>query len=394
MTEILMPRLSDTMESGVVLVWHKQPGDQVTPGEVLAEIETDKAVMEYEAYEAGTLGRILVGEGEEAAIGVPIALLGDGTESPTAPTRPAATAPAAAVPAVAAPDGDRPLASPLARRDARERGIDLRTLHGSGPGGRIVRADVLAAAQQTAAPPPADRTWPAGDEAAEVIPLSPLRRTIGRRLTESVHMAPHFYVTAVAEVDALVALRADLNAQLVAAGKDKVSLNDLVVRACAIALREHPEVNASLTGDGLVRHPGVHVGVAVATDDGLLVPVVRDADGKTVTAIAAATRELAERARTRRLAPDEMTGSTFTVSNLGMYGVEQFTAIINPPEAAILAVGATSRDAVVLDDGGIAARTRLRYTLSADHRILDGAIAARFLATVTRLLETPWLIVA
>ncbi len=395
MGKILMPRLSDTMESGIIAAWHKQPGDTITAGEILADIETDKAVMEYEAYEAGVLTRILVAEGEEAGIGQPIAVVGDDDEDDgigigsRASVPVAASAPVAST-AITTPSGERMPASPLARRDAQELGVDLASIAGSGPGGRIIRADVRAAAEPSARATDAAPSLSPTEE----VPLGMLRRTSGRRLAESARTAPHFYLTAVADVQQLVELRAELNSRLTAAGRHKISLNDLIVRACALALRDHADVNASLSGDTLRRHQEINIGLAVAVDNGLLVPVLRNADRKSVGAIAAEATELAGRARERRLGADEMTGGTFTVSNLGMYGVEQFTAIINPPEAAILAVGASRREAVVLDDGSIAARTRMRYTLSADHRILDGAAGARFLADLTTLLENPWLIMA
>jgi pyruvate dehydrogenase E2 component (dihydrolipoamide acetyltransferase) len=424
MSEILMPRLSDTMESGVIATWHKHPGDEVQPGDILAEIETDKAVMEYEAYEPGTLTTVLIEEGAEAAIGTPIAILttaGDATPEEQDHSTGAA---------------DRPLASPLARRDASENGVDLRQVTGTGPGGRIIRADVLAAASANAAPtptaaaavsptpaatgtpqaaptPPALAIPPAsaapaaastptpaeastaslpGSPSPVVEPLGLLRRTSGRRLAESAREIPHFTLTAVADVEDLVALRGELNARLQQAGRPKISVNDLLVRACAVTLRDHPDVNSSLLGDGLLRHPDINIGVAVATDEGLLVPVIRNADRRSVSDIAAASTDLAVRARERRLRPEEMAGGTFTVSNLGMLGIEEFTAIINPPEAAILAVGAVRREPVVLDDGTIGPLTRVRYTLSADHRILDGATGARYLADLTTLLQNPWLI--
>ena len=403
MGKILMPRLSDTMESGIIAGWRKQPGDTVTAGEILADIETDKAVMEYEAYESGVLSRIIVAEGEEVAIGQPIAIVGDDDDTAAEPTPPAESTPpvpaaptTAGAPAVPPATGRLP-ASPLARRDAQELGVDLATLTGTGPGGRIIRADVRAAAETittsdtvTAAAPYAGQS----SRPAEEVPLGMLRRTSGKRLAESARTAPHFYLTAVADVQQLVELRADLNGRLTAAGRPKISLNDLIVRACALTLRTHPDLNASLAGDALRRHQEIHIGLAVAVDNGLLVPVLRNVDRKSIGVIAEEATEVVERARQRRLSADEMTGGTFTVSNLGMYGVEQFTAIINPPEAAILAVGASRREAVVLDDGSIAARTRMRYTLSADHRILDGAAGARFLADLTDLLENPWLILA
>ncbi|MFI6831658.1 dihydrolipoamide acetyltransferase family protein [Kribbella sp. NPDC050241] len=413
MSTILMPRLSDTMETGVVVTWHKQTGDMVEAGEILADIETDKAVMEYEAYESGVLGRILVAEGEEAAIGQPIAVLGDEdpeddaatpdeaaasrSSAPDAQSSPVADAAQSfvAVP-VSGPAIERMPASPLARRDAVELGVDLTQVAGTGPGGRIIRADVRAAAE-TLQPTETAESAPAVSQdvnPGEEVPLSLLRRTSGKRLADSARTAPHFYLTASADLENLVDLRFELNAQLTEAGRQKVSINDLVIRACALTLRQHPDVNSSLSGDNLLRHHDINIGVAVAIYDGLLVPVIRNADHKSVGVIAEESASLAVRARERQLTTDEMAGGTFTISNLGMYGVEQFTAIINPPQAAILAVGASRREAVVLDDGSLAARTRMRYTLSADHRILNGADGARFLADLTKLLENPWLIIA
>ncbi|MGY4767873.1 dihydrolipoamide acetyltransferase family protein [Kribbella sp. CWNU-51] len=426
MSEILMPRLSDTMESGVIATWHKHPGDEVQPGDILAEIETDKAVMEYEAYEPGTLTSVLIEEGAEAAIGTPIAILTTAEDA------------TAAVPEEqddGAGAADRPVASPLARRDASEHGVDLRHVTGTGLGGRIIRADVLAAAAAATPTPTAAASPPAPTPTATVPPstaheaptpppsappaasspstpaasasplpaasspvsgvvepLGLLRRTSGRRLAESAREIPHFRLTAVADVEDLVALRRELNQRLQQAGRPKISVNDLIVRACALTLRDHPDVNSSLVDDGLLRHPDINIGVAVATAEGLLVPVIRNADRRSVSDIAAASTDLAVRARERRLRPEEMTGATFTVSNLGMLGIEEFTAIINPPEAAILAVGAVRREPVVLDDDTIGPRTRVRYTLSADHRILDGATGARYLADLTDLLQNPWLI--
>ncbi|WP_406047427.1 dihydrolipoamide acetyltransferase family protein [Kribbella sp. NBC_00889] len=413
MSTILMPRLSDTMETGVVVTWHKQTGEMVEAGEILADIETDKAVMEYEAYESGVLGRILVAEGEEAAIGQPIAVLGDedpeddaATPDEAATSRSSAPTPTpaaqsgpvtdAAKPSVAGPAIERMPASPLARRDAVELGVDLTQIAGTGPGGRIIRADVRAAAE-TLQPTETAESAPAVSQdlsPGEEVPLSLLRRRSGKRLADSVRTAPHFYLTASADLENLVDLRFELNAQLTEAGRQKVSINDLVIRACALTLRQHPDVNSSLSGDNLLRHHDINIGVAVAIYDGLLVPVIRNADHKSVGVIAEESASLAVRARERQLTSDEMAGGTFTISNLGMYGVEQFTAIINPPQAAILAVGASRREAVVLDDGSLAARTRMRYTLSADHRILNGADGARFLADLTKLLENPWLIIA
>lgn len=431
MSEILMPRLSDTMEEGVVSSWHKKPGDKVAVGDALVDIETDKALMEYEAYEDGVLGEILVAEGATATIGTPIAVLvTDGAvPPPRAPAKvpadaeptPVAAAPAA--PAVSA-NGDaartepagqvpaagtatngrsRPPSSPLARRIARENDVDLATLTGSGPGGRIVRADVEAAALD-AAVTSATPAAPAAPQAAastgigaqepdpdtEQVPLSRIRKVTARRLAESMRTAPHFYLTRVVDVEELLAFRATLNAALAPA---KVSVNDLIVKACATALRANPVLNVSFTEEHLLVHKRVNVGVAVALDEGLVVPVIRDTDRKSVSAIGAETRELAGRAREQRLTPQEMSGGTFTVSNLGMFGVDAFTAVINPPEAAILAVGATRKD-VVFRDGEVVPRDRMTLTLSIDHRACDGATGAAFLGQLTDLLEHPLRIVA
>ncbi|GLZ13326.1 hypothetical protein Acsp04_35610 [Actinomadura sp. NBRC 104425] len=441
MTDILMPRLSDTMEEGVISSWHKKPGDQIAVGDVLCDIETDKAIMEYEAYEAGVLEKILVEEGQTAAIGAPIAVLApagapvggssggsSGAPAPATepapepepePEQPAAAAepePAAEQPAAApaparaeapAAASKRPPSSPLARRLARDHGIDLATLTGSGPGGRIVRADIEAAIRagapaqapaqqapaQQAAPAAAPQAAPAPPQAGEdveVVPLNRFRKVAARRLTESKRNAPHFYLNREVDAAKLVEFRATLNEALAPA---KVSLNDLVVKACATALRAFPEVNVSFTEENLLRHKRVHIGVAVAVDDGLVVPVIRDADRKSVSQIGAETRELAGRAREGRLTPQEMSGGTFSISNLGMFGVDSFSAVINPPEAAILAVGAV-RDEPVVRDGQVVPGKRMAVTLSVDHRACDGATGARFLARLVELLENPLLIVA
>jgi pyruvate dehydrogenase E2 component (dihydrolipoamide acetyltransferase) len=466
--EIKMPRLSDTMEEGAISTWHKKPGDTVAVGDVLVEIETDKAVMEYEAYQAGTLAEILVPEGQNADIGAPIALLDDGkglddgtggpapsasaaaaqspsperiAQTPAAPAAsPAAAAPEEAPAVAAAPaangsaNGGRQFASPLVRKLARENHLDLSHVTGSGPGGRIIRADIndllaagssapgssvvpaaptapAAAAQAPAGTVPAGTgagTAPAAPavgsvapEADEVrgtksVPMSQVRRVIARRLSESAREIPHFYVTAVADAQALMDLRATLNTQLTEAGRAKVSVNDLLIRACALALREHPDVNVSYGGDAsgvTLVHDRINIGVAVAAESGLIVPVIRDADTKTVTQLGAEAKQLVALAAERKLTPAQTSGGTFTISNLGMYGVEQFTAIINPPESAILAVGATMREPTVVGDT-VEPRYRLRYTLSADHRVIDGALAAKFLKTLTGLIEHPWMIIA
>lgn len=425
MTDILMPRLSDTMTEGAVATWHKRPGDRVVPGDLLVEIETDKAVMEHEAYEAGTLAEILVPEGRAAAIGAPIArLTADSPATPPSPVPspgsavPAASAPpestasgAAAVPGAAvkpAPSGSaaagaamsdvaarvegpgRRAATPLVRRLARERGIDLSAVPGTGPGGRIVRADLDLFG--TAAVSPVADAPAGGTDRREptAVPFDGVRQTIAARLTTSASTVPTFTVTASAAVDDLLDLRVRVNAAL---DGRKVTVNDLLVRAVARALRAHPGVNASYSPEGRGRtllHGRVHVGVAVASPAGLIVPVIHDADRASVTDISARTRELAGKAADRTLTPDELADATFTISNLGMYGIESFTAIVNPPQGAILAVGAVREEPAA---GGGTVR-RLRCTLTADHRIIDGALAAQFLATLTGLLEHPLTVLA
>jgi pyruvate dehydrogenase E2 component (dihydrolipoamide acetyltransferase) len=425
MPQVFMPRLSDTMTEGTVSTWTKGVGDRIEKGDVIAEIETDKATMELEAYDAGVLEQILVDVGKTVPIGEVIAVIGDGSGATTAPatTAPATTnaAPADPTPVVPAPpasasapngtppasaNGKHPLASPLARSIARDAGLDLATVRGSGPGGRIVRADVehaiatlgttVAPSPQTAAPvapvAPAVQLQTGPDD--EEIALNNVRRITARRLVESMQQAPHFYLTSVVAADELVAARARINEGLAALATSrgetatKVSVNDIVVKAVAVALRAHPEVNVSFGGDKLIRHNRIHVGIAVALPDGLIVPVIRDADTKTVTQISAETRDLATRARSGKLKVDEFTGSTFSMSNLGMFGVDQFTAVINPPEAAILAVGATKQEPVVRG-GQIVVGYTMAITLSVDHRALDGATGAKFLADLTALLENP-----
>jgi pyruvate dehydrogenase E2 component (dihydrolipoamide acetyltransferase) len=410
MIEITMPRLSDTMEEGTIATWHKHPGDAVVPGDVLVEIETDKATMEYEAYEAGTLAEILIPEGETVAIGTPIAQLDNGRATGASAT------PVAAAPARTAPDdvagvvsteavtrrvapvgGERRVASPLVRKVAREHHLDLTDVRGSGPGGRIVRRDLdaLLATESEGAPtsPPA----PVTDErrGSRSVEMSSARRVIARRLGESARTIPHYFVTAVADADALVRARAELNAQLGAVGRATVSINDLLIRACALALRDHPLVNASYVDDAsttMLVHDRVNIGVAVASPHGLVVPVITDADTKSLAQLGAEAKSLAALAHDKKLSLEQMSGGTFTISNLGMFGVEQFTAIINPPEGAILAVGATRLEPAVVE-GTVVARSTLRYTLSADHRIIDGALAAQFLRTLTTYVENPWSLV-
>lgn len=414
-----MPRLSDTMEEGVVSAWLKQVGDQVKAGEILAEIETDKALMELEAYEDGVLEQIIAAPGTTVAIGEPIALLGDGsgasTAAPAAAPAPqptpapttigaqadsASAAGNASAPAVSAGLGERKKSSPLARKVAKEIGVDINAVTGTGPGGRVTKQDVenagsavVPAAPAAAAPAPAAAAAvaPATGDYDE-IPLTTIQRVSAQRLTESKQQAPHIYLTSAIDVTELLAFRAQVNQTLAETGSGKVSVNDLLVKAVATALRLDPAVNVSFAGDKLLRHRAINIGIAVATDAGLFVPVIHDADRKSVSAIAAEGREKAARARDRKLKGEDMSGGTFTISNLGMFGIEQFTAVINPPESAILAVGA-AQDELKLDGEKVVARKILRVTLSADHRSIDGAVAARFLQQLKELIEHPLRIV-
>jgi pyruvate dehydrogenase E2 component (dihydrolipoamide acetyltransferase) len=416
-TKVVLAKLSPTMEEGTVVKWTKQEGDAVKVGDVLAEIETDKANMEMEALGAGVLRRVLVPAGGKAPVGALIGVIADAGEdiapvlaeaASAAPATPAPAAPAPAVPtpapvapaapappapaAPAATAGGRVKASPLARAIAAQRNVPLASVPGSGPGGRIVKRDVegyleaprpAPAPARPAVPPRAAAPVPSVAPGT-AIPLTSMRRTIAKRLAESMYTAPHFYVTVEIDMDAAVSLRE----QLVAAEDVKVSYNDLVLKACARALTRFPTVNASWTGEAIKTHAEVHLGVAVSLAEGLITPVVRNADRKPLVEISREVKELAARARDRKLKPEEYTGSTFTVSNLGMFDVTEFTAIINPPESCILAVGAVRKVPVVKGDQ-LAVGHRMKVTLSSDHRAVDGALAAQFLAEVRRLLENP-----
>ena len=431
MSEIHMPRLSDTMEEGVISTWVKQVGDKVASGDVLVEIETDKAVMEYEAYEDGYLVKQNVSEGDTVPIGEVIGLIGDSPdavpEESGAPAAPAAekdaepkpeepeqeakaeeTAPAAAPAPASGGDGpaERPRTSPLARRLAKEYGLDITKIKGSGPKGRIVRADIEAAAKDgsaaesapapdtsapaKAAPAPAAQSFDDGRDSEE-LKTSNVRKVIARRLTESKQTVPHFYLRRTIDAEALKAFRGQINEQLASTGA-KVSFNDLIVKGCATALKLHPAVNTSWVNDNLVQHNRINVGVAVAVDAGLVVPVLHDTDKATLTDISSRTRELAGKARDNKLKPQEMSGGTFSVSNLGMFGIDSFSAVINPPEAAILAVGAMRQEPVVVD-GEVSVRNRISLELSVDHRAVDGAVGAAFLKELAEILEEPMRII-
>jgi pyruvate dehydrogenase E2 component (dihydrolipoamide acetyltransferase) len=422
--EVPMPKLSMTMEEGELITWVKQEGDQVRAGDVIAEVNSDKVEMEVESPADGTLVRHAAAEGDVVSVGAPIATLateaedllggllgpaegtaggdGNGAGSAAAPAEEAA--PAAAPEPEPAPTGDGPRpVVPAARRRATELGVDLATISGTGPDGLIRVADVEAAARPAAptpAPAAAGTTTPApaapAPAAADVeeVPLSAMRRVVARRLVESMQSAPHFYLTVTVDAEPLFAFRAELNRQLAPRDEDlKVSVNDLIVKACAVLLRANPDLNVSFGGDKLLRHKRVNVGIAVAVDGGLVVPVVRDADQKALTQVAREAGELIGRARAGKLAGDDVGGGTFTVSNLGMFGIEQFTAVINPPEAAILAVGAALAEPVATDQG-VEVRRRMRLTLSIDHRALDGATGAGFLQQLKTTLEHPLQIVA
>lgn len=436
MLEIIMPKMGDAMSEGKVVRWYKKQGDAVKRGEALAEIETDKVNLDLEAEGDGTLGRIAAEEGATVPVGGLLArILSDGEKDEAAaaaapvkepkseaeePQRRATdrkdsvkhttgeyheaieqkgprrdrTAPESDKAAAPAGSGGRRRSSPLARRMAEELGVDLGGIAGSGPGGRIVAADIRGAGEGKSASPAAKpsatapatpvQTLAAPSLETKIIPLTAMRRTIAKRLSESIGPIPHFFLTADFDVTQLSSLRQ----QLIDISGAKISLNDFIVRAIALALRHHPAVNASWGEEAITQHGEVHVGIAVATPEGLITPVIRDADRKSVTDIAAEIRLLADKAKNRKLKPDEYQGSTFTISNLGAWGIEEFTAIINPPNVAILAVGAAESRAVVVD-GAIVVRDRMKVTMSCDHRVVDGATGAEFLKTLRVYVEQP-----
>ena len=430
-----MPKMSDTMVEGVLAAWLVDEGAKVSSGDVIAQVETDKATMDLEAYDDGVLLKRLVDAGGSVPIGGLIAVLGKegedisdvlasygkgsvggdgaGTANAGVPDAPQAAPEAAPqatsqpvaqaeAPVSAAPAGDgRVKASPLARSMAKDRGLDLAGVTGTGPEGRIVKRDVEAAQTPTAqaapaASAPAQAAAPQAAPSApvavagegEVRPNSQMRKAIARRLGESKFSAPHFYLTVDVDMEAATAFRAGLNTLAAAQGKAKVSINDLITKACALALRDHPYVNGSWSADAITLHKDIHVAIAVAMDDGLITPVVRHADRKGLAQIAEETRDLATRARDKKLAPDEFEGSTFTTSNLGMFGIAAFTSIINPPNVCILAIGAI-RDVPVVKNGAVVPGKAMTLTLSCDHRVVDGAKGAAFLVDVQRMLEAP-----
>jgi pyruvate dehydrogenase E2 component (dihydrolipoamide acetyltransferase) len=430
-TKVFMEALSPTMEEGRLVKWLKNEGDAVKSGEPLAEVETDKAIMELVARGDGILRKRLVNEGESRPVGQLVGVIaakdenidallseaGSGKREATAPEKVAAgapestgapstpKAPPAPSPATPAPskqppavpsavqsgNGERTRSSPLARRMANDRGVDISGMQGSGPGGRIIKRDIEKAAAggtaQTGSPASVVRRPSAGD--FEDIALTQIRKTIARRLSESIGPIPTFYLTAEYDLTRVVEMR---QAMLELGDEFKVSINDILLKGTATALAQHPEVNAHWLGDKIRQHNRVHLGMAVATDDGLIVPVIFDADRKRLSEISREAKELAKLARDRKLKPEQYTGSTFSISNLGMMQIDQFTAIINPPEVAILAVG-TAEDQPVVIDGELRTRKRVRVTMSCDHRAVDGAVGARFLVTLRRLIENPLMLV-
>ncbi|ARW16284.1 pyruvate dehydrogenase complex dihydrolipoamide acetyltransferase [Komagataeibacter europaeus] len=409
---ILMPALSPTMKEGKLARWVKAEGEAIAAGDVIAEIETDKATMEVEAVDEGVLGRILIPEGTEGiAVNTPIGILvAEGESVPDAPVS-APAAPAAATPASAAAPtatpapqaapaappagrGRRVFASPLARRIAAGRGIDLSTLKGSGPNGRIVRRDVeqaAAAPAQAPAPKPAAPAAPAVAAAGyESVPHSTMRKVIARRLTEAKTTVPHFYVEMDVQLDALLALRSQLNAAAPDEGPGayKISVNDMLVKAAAITLRRVPRVNVAYSDDAMLVYDDVDISVAVSIPDGLITPIVRNADTKGLRQISLETRDLVARARAGKLKPEEFQGGTFSISNMGMYGVKAFSAILNPPQAGILAIAAGERRPVVKGNE-ITIATVMTVTLSVDHRVVDGALAAEWVSAFRNVVENP-----
>ena len=430
--EILMPALSPTMEEGTLAKWLVKEGDTVSSGDIIAEIETDKATMEFEAVDEGTIGKIIVPEGSE---GVKVndliaVLLEDGEEAsdavlssapaddagdtaaatavsaePATPTAEPSTAPAPAAPA--ASDGTRIFASPLARRIAADKGLDLSALKGSGPHGRIVKADVLAAGDAPVKPapaagptvsaaPPAAAPSVSADAIAKIyadrefaeIPLDGMRKTIAARLTEAKQTIPHFYLRRDIKIDNLLSFRGQLNKQLEARGV-KLSVNDFVIKACALALQTVPAANAVWAGDRVLRLTPADVAVAVAIEGGLFTPVLKDAEQKSLSSLSAEMKDLATRARSKKLAPHEYQGGSFAISNLGMFGIDNFDAVINPPHGAILAVGAGVKKPVIDEEGQVSVATVMSVTLSVDHRVIDGALGAELLQAIVDNLENP-----
>ena len=418
-TKVVMEALSPTMEEGRVAAWKKKEGDQVKSGDVLAEVETDKAVMDLVARGDGVLQQVTAKEGETVAVGTQLAVIAGAGEdvvaapkaeapaakaaAPASKAAPAAEAPKAAAPAPApapaapapAPsDGERVLASPLARRMAAEKGVNLAGITGSGPSGRVIKRDVEGAkpgatsatfARPAPAPQGARPSVTPVTSGSKDVPLTQIRKTIAKRLVQSIGPIPHFFLTSEIDMENAWNLRAELKAK---GDQYAVSFNDIIIKAVAVALRKHQPVNAWWMEDHIRYHGDVHIGMAVAVEDGLITPVVRFADQKGLQAISAEAKALAQKARNRRLTPEEYTGATFSVSNLGMFDIEHFTAVINPPEAGILAIGSIVQVPAVVN-GQVVPRRRMKVTMSCDHRVIDGATGAQFLQTVKLNLENP-----
>jgi pyruvate dehydrogenase E2 component (dihydrolipoamide acetyltransferase) len=409
---ILMPALSPTMTEGTLAKWLKKEGDAIKSGDILAEIETDKATMEYEAVDEGVLGKILVPAGTSGvAVNTPIGVILEEGEDASAISAPVAPKPVAAAPVAAAPapvaaapaapvapivaHGDRVFATPLARRIAKDAGLDLKGVAGSGPHGRIVKQDVESAVAAGPAPKPAAAAAaaaplaaapaPAFGPAYTEVPLTSMRKVIAQRLTEAKQTVPHFYLTVDCQLDKLLALRTDLNGR---SDDYKLSVNDFIIRAVALALKKVPAANASFTDTAIRMYSDIDVSVAVATPAGLITPIVKHADQKGLAAISSEMKVLAGKAKDGKLKPEEFQGGTFTISNLGMFGVKEFAAIINPPQGCILAIGAGEQRSVV-KDGALAIATVMSCTLSVDHRVVDGAVGAEFLAAFKKLVEEP-----
>ncbi len=418
-TEILMPALSPTMEEGTLAKWLVKEGDTVSSGDLLAEIETDKATMEFEAVDEGIVGKILVAEGSEGVkVNTPIAVLieeGESADDIAAPAAAPEAAPAAdaakeaapaggsdavAPPAPAAPataDGTRIFASPLARRIAAQKGLDLAQITGSGPHGRIVKADVegaTATAPAPAAGPSTDMVLKMYEgREFEGVKLDGMRKTIAGRLTEAKQTIPHFYLRRDIKLDALLKFRSQLNKQLEGRGV-KLSVNDFIIKSCALALQAVPDCNAVWAGDRVLKLKPSDVAVAVAIEGGLFTPVLKDADLKSLSALSAEMKDLATRARDRKLAPHEYQGGSFAISNLGMFGIDNFDAVINPPHGGILAVGSGVKKPVVGEDGELTVATVMSVTMSVDHRVIDGALGAQFLQAIVENLENPMVMLA
>ena len=398
MNQITMPKLSDTMLEGTLIKWHKKVGDKITVGDVIADVETDKATMEMEAFDDGTITEIIVPEGGVVKVGQPLANLEGGKKSAVKSSAPAAlasmastaTLPASTKPQTATlPNSSHIKASPLAKKIALERGVSLLGVQGTGPGGRVVAADVPTASITHTAAPAAPRIEVPFSDADTKTPLSGMRRTIAERLLASKTQIPHFYLTIEIDAAPLAKLRKELNAAAETAGTAKVTVNDFILLAAARAAKQHPRVNSAFAGDSIVEYGSVNLSVAIAVEDGLITPVIRDAQSLSLRAISSAVKDLAVRARSKKIKPEEYQGGTLTISNLGAYGIDSFYAIINPPQAVILAVGAIVKKPVVNAQDQIVAGQRMTISLSGDHRVVDGAAGAEFLATMRKSLESP-----